>query len=243
MREPQAHGAAPAQGRVFSDLHTHTNYSHGKGSPEENILAAIRLGLKRVAVTEHAGGHVFFGVRGKKLLRFREEMARLKTKYANDIEVLCGLECNLWGFGKCDGPLDRAPYDVLLLAYHKGVPPKDGFALSLAREAMGLGHANPIKVAEALLLAAEQYKIDILAHPGEYVACDIPTLARGAAQLGVTIEVNARHVTLSADDLRLLQSYGAKLRVNSDAHTPSRVGDFSAALAAANAAGVTIENI
>ena len=234
-------GQLPAD-RILSDLHTHTDFSHGKGTPEQNVLAAVALGFKRIAVTEHAGGHVFFGVRGKKLLRFRQEMARLAQRYGSQIQVLCGMECNLWGFGECDAPRDRSPYDLLLLAYHKGVPPKDKFALSCAMEAAGLREADPVKVAESLLLAADRYKIDILAHPGEYVRCDIPTLAKGAAQLGVTIEINARHVTLSPEDIRVIHNAGAKLRINSDAHSPGRVGEFTAALEAAAAAGVIIQD-
>ena len=27
---------------ITADYHTHTNYSHGKGTPEENVLAAMR---------------------------------------------------------------------------------------------------------------------------------------------------------------------------------------------------------
>ena len=29
---------------ITADYHTHTNYSHGKGTPEENVLAAIEKG-------------------------------------------------------------------------------------------------------------------------------------------------------------------------------------------------------
>ena len=39
---------------IISDLHTHTFYSHGTGSVRENVIAAIKHGLKRVAITEHA---------------------------------------------------------------------------------------------------------------------------------------------------------------------------------------------
>lgn len=44
---------------ITADYHTHTNYSHGKGTPEENVLAAIEKGLRRIAISEHAGAHLF----------------------------------------------------------------------------------------------------------------------------------------------------------------------------------------
>ena len=44
---------------ITADYHTHTNYSHGKGTPEENVLAAIEKGLRRIAISEHAGARLF----------------------------------------------------------------------------------------------------------------------------------------------------------------------------------------
>lgn len=232
---------AMEQPRITSDLHTHTVYSHGKGTPEENVLAAIDCGLDRIAVSEHAGGHVFYGVRGKKLLDLRREIDRLAAKYANEIEVLLGYECNLTGFGLCDAPADRAPFDVLLLAYHKGIVPRDALGRAMMREALGLGRADPVAVANALLAAAETYRIDVFSHPGAYVKADIATLAKGAKELGAMLELNGARVTLSAQEAQSAHRLGAKLCVNSDAHTPARVGDFAAGLALAKLAGVPVE--
>ena len=53
--------------RIIEDLHTHTYYSHGKNGPRDNVLRALELGLEAVAVSEHAGGNMYYGVRGKKL--------------------------------------------------------------------------------------------------------------------------------------------------------------------------------
>lgn len=227
-------------GSYLSDLHTHTDFSHGKGSPEEIVLAGIRSGLKRIAITEHAPAHVFYGVRGEKLMRLRKETDRLARVYARDIEVLFGLECNLTGFGLCDVPSDRGMFDILLLAYHKGVVPQDGFLMRRTLEAAGIGKSESVLTANALLAAAEKYGINMFSHPGEYVKCDIETLARGAKQLGVMIEINSHHITLSADDIRTVDRIGAIMRPDSDAHSPERVGDLAPALAAAAAAGVEL---
>ena len=146
---------------ITADYHTHTNYSHGKGTPEENVLAAIEKGLRRIAISEHAGAHLFYGVRGNRLARLRREVDALARRYANEIEVLMGLECNLMAAGKCDAPLpgcadipcgaDLAPFDVLLLGYHKGVWPEDAATRGAFRESFGLGHANPVKVPKRCL--------------------------------------------------------------------------------------------
>ena len=115
-----------------ADYHTHTNYSHGKGTPEENVLAAIEKGLRRIAISEHAGAHLFYGVRGTRLARLRREVDALARRYANEIEVLMGLECNLMAAGKCDAPLpgcadipcgaDLAPVSYTHLDVYKRQP-------------------------------------------------------------------------------------------------------------------------
>ena len=216
---------------LTKDLHTHTLYSHGKGTPEENVLAAISCGLKSVAVSEHGPGHMFFGVRGRKLGHLRREMDRLKAKYSD--------KSNLVGYGLTDIPKDLLDvFDVRLLAFHKGGRPSDGFGFARSLESLHLGGSDPVKTAEALLTAGEKYKIDIFAHPGLYVKCDIPTLARGAKELGIKLEINAARVTMSDEELRQAADIGAEFIIGSDAHWPSRVGDDALALAAAKRAGV-----
>lgn len=221
------------------DYHTHTVYSHGKGTPEENVLAAISLGLEAVAISEHGPGHVFYGVRDEKLRKLRDEVDRLAQRYAYQIQVLMGIECNLTGFGKCDMPEDIMDmFDVRLLAFHKGAFAADGFGLHRNMESLRLWPSEPEKNALALLEAGEKYRIDIFAHPGLYVKSHIPTLAKGARELGIKLEINGARVTMTAEQLRQAADAGAGLIINSDAHSPDRVGDDSLAYAAAEEAGV-----
>ncbi len=39
--------------KIISDLHTHTNYSDGKLTPEELIVKAKEIGLKQISITDH----------------------------------------------------------------------------------------------------------------------------------------------------------------------------------------------
>lgn len=182
---------------------------------------------------------MFFGVRGRKLDHLRREMDRLKAKYSDKIEVLFGIESNLVGYGLTDIPKDLLDvFDVRLLAFHKGGRYCDGFGFARCLESLHAGGSDPVKTAEALLTAGEKYKIDIFAHPGLYVKCDIPTLARGAKELGIKLEINAARVTMSDEELRQAADIGAEFIIGSDAHWPSRVGDDALALAAAKRAGV-----
>jgi len=224
---------------ISRDYHTHTFYSHGKGTPEEIVLAAISMGLETVAISEHGPGHVFYGVRDEKLRALREEVDRLARRYAYRIQVLMGIECNLTGFGKCDLPEDAADmFDVRLLAFHKGAPAADFFGVRRNMESLHMWPSEPERTALALLEAGERYKIDIFAHPGLYVKSHIPTLARGAKELGIKLEINGARTTMSKEQLRQAVNEGADLIIGSDAHSPDRVGDDSLAYAAAEEAGV-----
>ena len=223
--------------RIIEDLHTHTYYSHGKSSPRENVLRAIELGLESVAVSEHADGNIWIGVRGKKLDRLNAELRALRDEFAGKILVKNGLECNVTDFGKSDIPKDRSGYDVIILGYHKGVAPVNKFARHIIAESFG-GKSTPRRNTESILAAAEAGHADIISHPGLYLAVDIPYMAECARQLGILLEINSSRVTLSREELRICRDKGAKLIIGSDAHIASRVGDFELALAAAEEAGV-----
>lgn len=227
--------------RIIEDLHTHTYYSHGKGSPRENVLRAVELGLERVAVSEHAGGNIWIGVRGKKLEKLNAEMAALRKEFADRIEVKNGLECNVTGFGKSDIPKDRENCGVIILGYHKGVAPTNRFNLHILSESFG-GKSTPRRNTESIMAAAEAGKADIISHPGLYLAVDIPYMAECCRQLGILMEINGARVTMAKEELIAARDKGAKFIIGSDAHTPGRVGDFALALAAAEEAGV-LENV
>jgi DNA polymerase III alpha subunit (gram-positive type) len=50
---------------IEGDYHTHTYYSDGVSSVEDMVEAAIKKGLKTIAITDHGSGHILSGVREK----------------------------------------------------------------------------------------------------------------------------------------------------------------------------------
>ena len=57
------------------------------------------------------------------------------------------------------------------------------------------------------------------------------------------MEINTSHDNISLDLIELAANEGVKFVIGSDAHHPSRIGDFSKGVALAKAAGLTAEQI
>ncbi len=223
---------------ISEDLHTHTLLSHGKGTPEQNVQAAVSRGLSRVAVSEHGPAHLFYGVRGKKLASFQADMLRLKAVYADRIDVCLGMECNLLARGLCDLPDGFRDCDVRILGFHKGVWPRDMGLSRALLESLHIGRGDPVYLADALLCAAEKYHIHIISHPSLYAQADLETLAKGASQLGVLLEINNSHPVWDAAALSRAAALGARFIIGSDAHKPENVGNADKALKLVKEAGL-----
>ena len=57
---------------LSADYHTHTTFSHGKGSILDNATEAKARGLKVLAITDHGYGHRAYGIRHKKVPFMKE---------------------------------------------------------------------------------------------------------------------------------------------------------------------------
>lgn len=80
--------------QILADYHTHTKYSHGKGTIEENVLEAISKGIKTIGISDHGYKHLAYGIKLNDIYKMREEIDKLNEKYSN-IEILLGMECNI----------------------------------------------------------------------------------------------------------------------------------------------------
>ncbi len=230
-----------------ADYHTHTIYSHGRGTIEDNVRVAIRRGLKRLAVTDHGFAQPLMGLTGEKFLQMRAIVDGLNRKYQGQIEVLLGVEANVVSMdGRIDVPdryLDKL--DILNLGLHRMVLSTSSSYLrrvewgtSLSKIVRRLRHSVAQAGTEALCNALQRYPIDILTHPGYHFPVIMETLARAAVETGAVIEINSSHKLPTVDNLRVALDQGAWFAIGSDAHKPARVGDFAAGLALAAQAGV-----
>ena len=78
-----------------SNLHTHTSFADGKHTAEEVVLSAIDAGMKVLGFSEHSfhSHPTVFGMQSPACQQeYRQEICRLKDRYADRIKILCGIE-------------------------------------------------------------------------------------------------------------------------------------------------------
>lgn len=77
-----------------SNLHTHTVFCDGQNTPEEMVLAAIGKGFDQLGFSGHS--YTFFDesycMSREGTAAYHLEIRRLKEKYAEKIDILCGIE-------------------------------------------------------------------------------------------------------------------------------------------------------
>lgn len=237
--------------KLIADYHTHTVYSHGKGTILENVQEARRKGLKEIAITDHGFRHFAFGVKQKDLDKMRREIDSINEKY-DDIKVLLGLECNIISKdGKVDIDDHIMKYlDILALGYHMMVLPQsisDYLHIYGKNYISRFNRAMADKIVQqntaAMITAINNYKIDFITHPGARIPMDTKQLAAEAAKVGTALEINSKSNIMSVEYIKTAAELGVKFVINSDAHTPRDVGNFKNAIGLAEEAGLTNDQI
>lgn len=236
---------------LIFDYHTHTTYSHGTGSIEENVREALTKGLKSIAITDHGPGHLTYGVKRKKILTMREEIDRL-NKLFNDIEIKLGLEANII---HANGMLDvseseRKYCDIILAGYHYGVFGKNflhSAAIHLAnfvttRTRMTMKRLK-IMNTEAIIKALYNNDIHILTHPGSKGFVFIQEIAKACAETNTLMEISNSHSHLTVEEIKEAAKEDVKFVISSDAHRPEKVGEFKTGLKRVLEAGIPIERV
>jgi putative hydrolase len=237
---------------VKADLHTHTHFSDGKATIEENVLAARAIGLEKIAITDHGPGHLGFGIKRHQLKEMRDIIDILNKKY-DDIDILLGLEANILNE---DGDIDvdedlRGYLDILLAGYHFGSAPKKlirdiAFHSNnwLKNKSETIYEKAKAANTKAFINAMRRHNIDIITHPGAKGPLDIDAVAKVAAETNTALEISAsRHAFLTTEDILIAKEYDVVFTVNSDAHMTKNIGNLEGGLKRAIEAGLSIDTL
>lgn len=231
---------------LFGDYHTHTVYSHGKGSIEDSVLRAAKLGLREIAITDHGFNHITYGVRRREIPNMRRQITELKVKYPS-VKVYLGVEANIISRkGKIDvKPSDKPNLDIIVCGYHKLIWSGIGAAFNyFLPNNLGMhGKATRAANTDAYIAALANNDIDILSHPGNFCACDIKEVARACKQYKTYFELNGKRIYLTDRELEIAASEDCEFIIDSDAHKPKSVGDIESTLNRIKRIGIPLERI
>ncbi len=198
------------------DLQVQSDWTDGSNSIEELAVAAARLGLNYIAITDHSKRLAMaHGLDPARLAKQGVEIDRVNKKLKGKITVLKGTECDILKDGTLDLP-DSAlsKLDVVGAAIHS--------YFDLPRKVQ----------TERLIRAISNKHVDIIFHPTarlidrrEPCDLDMDQIIKAAKGTGTILEVDAYPDRLDLKDeyIRKAVDAGVKLAIDSDAHA---VGHF-----------------
>ena len=218
--------------KILADYHTHTVYSHGKGSIEDNVKVAIEKGIKTLGISDHGYKHIAYGVKMDSIFKMREEIDKLNDKYS-EIDILLGMECNILdSYGNIDmNDKVREVLDYVMAGYHFASTPTSIKSI--------LNHCNNYLIknekskeynTKSLINAMKQNNIFIITHPGDKGDVYIEEVAKIAKDTNTRLEINSSHGFLNVEQLNKIKDIGNKFIIGSDAHIPKNVGNFERAI-------------
>jgi len=196
---------------IRGDLHTHTKHSDGNFTIKEMALAAREMGYEYIGIADHTKGlGVAAGQNEEEILQEKEEIDKLNEELEG-ITILAGVEVNI----RMDGTLDideevLDQLDFVIASVHSG--------FKQPKEAM----------TERICQAMEREVVDILGHPtGRLIGkrdayeVDEERLIDEAVRSKTVLEINAFPDRMDLPDIlcRAAKLKGAKLAINTDAHS------------------------
>ncbi|MDP3024489.1 MAG: histidinol phosphate phosphatase domain-containing protein [candidate division Zixibacteria bacterium] len=176
------------------DLHTHSVLSDGGLLPAELARRAYVAGYKAIAITDHVDSGNLAIVLAQLI-----KVSRDLNKYMR-IKVLPGVE------------ITHVP--------PQQIPELAELARKLGAQIIVVHGESPVEpVISGTNLAGLESDIDILAHPGLITEKEIKL----AKRRGIYLELSARrgHSLTNGYVTKLARKIGAKLVINTDAHSPS----------------------
>ena len=218
--------------RIFFDLHTHTTYSHGKGSIADNAARAAELGLERLGISDHGPGSVSYGIDMKKIPQMRKDIEEAEKLFPQ-LKIELGVEANI---ANLSGRLDisreeQKLFDYIIAGYHYsylGEKPFTGISICvggwLHERGLTTSARTRVRNTDIVVNSLLENKIDIISHPGDKADFDIDAIAAACEKTGTVMEINHRHHCLTVEGIRIAAKYDVRFIMSSDAHTSDAVG-------------------
>ena len=196
---------------IKGDLHDHTDWSDGRDTMDEMILAAKQRGLEYLAITDHSVGRAIANGLSPERLQAHAAQVRRAEQRIGGIKLLCGTEMDI----RADGSLD----------YDDGVLQSLDWVIASVHSAMN--QDAPI-MTERIIAAMRNPHVDAIGHLStrligerQPVSADYEAIFQAAAQTGTALEINASPERLDLKDSHAARArqLGVPLVISTDAHT------------------------
>lgn len=98
----------------YSNIHTHSTFSDGRHSLEENILSALEKNMLSLGFSDHSftACDTSYCMREERYGDYLQDIARLKERYADKIPVYAGMELDYYSKPAAGG------YDYIIASVH-----------------------------------------------------------------------------------------------------------------------------
>jgi len=217
------------------DLHCHTTTTDGRDDIEAMARAAQAAGLKYLAITDHSQALAMAnGLNEARALAHARAIREVNARL-DGITLLAGIECDI----RADGSMDLADdclaqLDIVIASLHSAL------------------NQEPQQMTDRLLRAIACRWVDVLGHPtGRLILkreghkADMTRVIEAAAATGVALEINSQVDRLDLDDLhaRRARDAGARIVIDSDAHSTAALGQVRWGVTVARRAWLTAADV
>jgi len=219
---------------LTADYHTHTPYSHGKGTVYENASRAKQMGMSAIGITDHGFAQLAFGIDRKKVGDLKRDCAAAQKELG--IKVYVGMEANILGEdGKTDMlESDYKDFELFIAGKHvlvsyDSVGAFFGYFLgNFFTDKLKLRPSSALvkRNTRAYINTIKNNPVDIISHLNYLCPSNAVEVAKCAADYGTYIELNSKKSHLSDEELSdIVAKTSARFLIDSDAHSVDRVGD------------------
>ena len=217
------------------DLHCHTTTTDGRDDIEAMARAAQAAGLTYLAITDHSQALAMAnGLDEARALAHARAIREVNARL-DGITLLAGIECDI----RADGSMDLADdclaqLDIVIASLHSAL------------------NQEPQQMTDRLLRAIACPWVDVLGHPtGRLILkreghkADMTRVIEAAAAAGVALEINSQVDRLDLDDLhaRRARDAGARIVIDSDAHSTAALGQVRWGVTVARRAWLTATDV
>ncbi|MGM8215549.1 DNA polymerase/3'-5' exonuclease PolX [Bacillaceae bacterium W0354] len=220
---------------IRGDLHMHSTWSDGAQSIEEMVQRSIEKGYEFIAITDHSKFlQVANGLNEARILKQKEVIKELNEKYP-EITILSGTEMDILPNGELDFSNEfLKEMDFVIASIHSSF------------------NQTEDEIMNRLKRAFDSPYVDMIAHPtGRLIGrrpgynFNFEQFIQLAVETDTIIELNANpnRLDLEWDWLRVAQEKGAKIAINTDAHSFTMLEDMSIGVQAAKKGWIEKETV